>query len=91
LINAKKKSVTRAGLITDFKGSCLDHVIIRPGHFGLTTKRRSNKGRTTPVALIMTIIFCEKSIIIIEPDLQEIDYELDFIIHSDLFVKLYFS
>ena len=39
----------------------------------------------------MMIIFPKKSIIITKPNLQENKYELNFIIHPNLFVKLFFD
>ena len=63
--SCQKKIRYQACLITDFKGFCLNHVIIRPGYFSLTTKtRRSNKDTSIPVVLIMTIMFCDKWIMI---------------------------
>ncbi len=51
-----KKIRYQACLITDFKGFCLNHVIIRPGHLGLTTKRRSNKDTSIPVERLIDVV-----------------------------------
>ena len=61
---AAKKIRYQAGLITDFKESCKNYVIIRSGYLSLMLKRRSNRDRSIPVALIMAIMLSEKAIMI---------------------------